>query len=133
MIVFILRVINKLYFLFRCLQLVQVFFAGAMTSPAVKFSVLALAPFTSPQPVQMSSADAVPHWTKGLPTTGVAPNSIGAVTQISCVMVNVQEPFWTPGHIAGPGVTMGGPQQTVVVSPGKTKGVTVTGTQTVDG
>jgi len=45
-------------------------------------------------------------------------------------MVKVQLPFSTPEQVVAPGVTTGGPQQTVVVVPGIAKGVTVTGTQT---
>ena len=80
--------------------------------------------------MQISSADAPPQRTNGAPGVVVAPNSTGTAVQRFCVMVKVQLPFSTPGQVVGPGVTMGGPQQTVVVVPGRAKGVTVTGTQT---
>ena len=73
---------------------------------------------------------AVPQRTKGSPGVVVAPNSTGTTVHRFCVMVKVQLPFSTPGQVVAPGVTTGGPQQTVVVVPGIAKGVTVTGTQT---
>lgn len=88
-------------------------------------------PYTgTPHPVQRSTPDAVPQRTVGVPVTASAPNSIGTVVQRFCVMVNVQVPFGTPGHVEIPGVITGAPQHKVVVTPGVAKGVTTTGTQT---
>ena len=59
----------------------------------------------------------------------MAPNYTGTATQMSCMMVKKQEPFFVPPQTSRPCVTTGSPQHLVVVAPVCAKGVTVTGTQ----
>ena len=69
------------------------------------------------------------QFTKVSPTTASAPNTTGTATQISCVIVKEQEPFFIPGHGMFPDLTTGSPQHVVTVVPACAKGVTDTGTQ----
>lgn len=62
-------------------------------------------------------------------TVAVAPNSTGTATQISCEIVNTQEPFLSPSQVTFPGTTTGVPQHLVKVAPVFAKGFMVTGTQ----
>jgi hypothetical protein len=87
-----------------------------------------LSSYKGPQPAQISTLETVPQSTEGTPVPALAPNSTGTVVQRFWVMVNVQLPLGTPGHVEIPGVIIGAPQHTVVVTPGIAKGVTVTGT-----
>lgn len=80
--------------------------------------------------MQMFLLLALPHWTLGVPATARVPNSTGTATQISWLMVKRQTPPFR-GQTS-PAVTIGSPQQFVIGVPTCAKGVTVTGTQTVD-